>query len=132
MKKIQHWIGIIAMLFLLVQSTIGVVAYVNREEPSERMGMMGQPPTDATASANTNTNTNSDTNTNTTENNGFSMDNQNGMAPFNGMEGRGDAPMGNNGSTASLVGYIAGMILSLGGLVVTFLSWRKNKQIIAE
>ncbi|MBZ9536232.1 hypothetical protein KGR20_18825 [Cytobacillus oceanisediminis] len=130
MKKIQHWIGIIAMLFLLVQSTIGVEAYVNREEPSERMGMLGQPPTDATASANTNINSN--TNTSSTENNGFSMDNQNGMAPFNGMEGRGDAPMGNNGSTASLVGYITGIILSLGGLVVTFLSRRKNKQIITE
>ncbi|WP_400247521.1 hypothetical protein AB3U99_10900 [Niallia sp. JL1B1071] len=140
MKKIQNWIAILAMIFLLVQSTIGVVSYVNREEPSERMGMrgQGQAPTNATASANTNANTDtnadSDTNSNTTENNGFSVDNQNGMMPFNGMEGRGDgAPNGDNVSTASLLGYIAGIILSLGGLVVTFLSWRKNKQInIAE
>ncbi|WP_312098272.1 hypothetical protein [Niallia sp.] len=132
MKKIQNWICILAMLFLLVQSTIGVVTYINREDPSERMGMMmGQPPTDATDSTNTNTNSNTDTNTNsnTTENNSFSADGQNGMAPFNGMEGRGGAPTGNNESTASFVGYIAGIVLSLGGLVVTFLSWRKNKKI---
>lgn len=137
MKKIQNWIAILAMVFLLVQSTIGVVSYVNREEPSERMGMMGQvqAPTNATASANTDTdiNADSDTNSNTTENNGFSMDNQNGMTPFNGMEERGGAPNGDNVSTASLVGYIAGIILSLGGLVVTFLGWRKNKKVtIAE
>ncbi|MCF2649011.1 hypothetical protein [Niallia circulans] len=143
MKKIQNWIAILAMVFLLVQSTIGVVSYVNREEPSERMGMMGQgqAPTNATASVNTNTDTNtdtdtnadSDTNSNTTEDNGFSMDNQNGMTPFNGMEERGGAPNGDNVSTASLVGYIIGIILSLGGLVVTVLGWRKNKKVtIAE
>ena len=136
-KKIQNWICILAMLFLLVQSTIGVVTYINREDSSERMGMMmGQPPTNATDSTNantdTNTNTNTDTNTNsnTTENNNFSTGGQNGIpSSFNGMEGRGGAPMGNNESTASFVGYMAGIVLSLGGLVVTFLNWRKNKKM---
>ena len=130
-KKIQNWIAILAMLFLLTQSTIGVIAYVNKEEPSQRMGMMGQPPNTATASTNTDTNT--DANSNTTENDNFSADTQNDMMPFNGMEERGGAPMDNNDNTASLIGYIAGIVISLGGLVVTFLNWRKNKQIdIAE
>lgn len=139
MKKIQNWIAILAMLFLLTQSTIGVVAYVNKDEPSQRMGMMGQPPNTATASTNsetnteTNTDTNTDANSNTTENDNFSADTQNDMMPFNGMEERGGAPMDNNDNTASLIGYIAGIVISLGGLVVTFLNWRKNKQIdIAE
>lgn len=126
MRKLQKLVSILAMAFLLVQSTMGVAAYVNRENPSERMGIRGQAPANAV-------NTNSTTDSNTSGSNSFTAEDDNGMTPLSEMEIRGKESLGDNSGTASLVGYIAGIILSLGGLAVTFVSWRKNKQInIAE
>ena len=131
MKKLQYLISILAMIFLLVQSTIGVVSYFNTEEPSQRSGMMGQPPNmqRSTSEDTTQTTTDSSSSSTTDSETGDSSNTQ--MTPPNGMDGGFPGQMSGNTdaeskSTASLVGYIAGIIVSLGGLVLTLLTWRKK------
>ncbi|KAB7671991.1 hypothetical protein [Bacillus sp. B1-b2] len=138
MKKLQYLISTIAMVFLLAQSTIGVVSNFNTEEPSQRMEMTGQPPTmqgstSSSSQSSTDTESSSDSSTTTdssSEDTTTSTEGQNQMTPPNGMNGEFPGNMNGNtspeSSTASLVGYIAGIIVSLGGLVITFLTWRKK------
>lgn len=139
MKKLTNLISILAMVFLLAQSTIGVVSYFNTEEPTERSGMMGgQPPSmqgdnsDSTqSSTDTSSSASSSTADSTSGDSSTTTQSEGQMTPPSGMNGEFPGNMdrtssGESKSTASLVGYIAGIIVSLGGLVLTFLTWRKK------
>jgi len=148
MKKWQYVISILAMVCLLVQSIIGVIDYFDTEKVDQGAIMMGQQPPNmqgnadsssqgTTTDSNSSNDSSSTTESTTGEQGSDNPGNGNAqMTPPNGMDS-GFPDMDRNigkeaKSTTSLIGNIVGIILSLSGLVLTFLTWRKKAKTVQE
>lgn len=136
MKKIQSIAIIAAMLLLLAQSILGVTSYFSAGSAPDMGQMNGQAPTmQMNGSSDSSTSSTSDTtqSTDSTENSTATADSgfdpsqaQGNMPAMNGMNGPGTGA--ENKSVLELALSIAGLVVSVGGLVLMMLGWKKTKK----
>ncbi|MEI2401582.1 hypothetical protein [Niallia taxi] len=136
MKKIQSIAIIAAMLLLLAQSILGVTSYFSAGSAPDMGQMNGQAPSmQMNESSDSSTSSTSDTteSTDSTENSTATADSgfdpsqaQGNMPAMNGMNGPGTGA--ENKSVLELALSIAGLVVSVGGLVLMMLGWKKTKK----
>lgn len=136
MKKIQSIAIIAAMLLLLAQSILGVTSYFSAGSAPDMGQMNGQAPSmQMNGSSDSSTSSTSDTteSTDSTENSTATADSgfdssqaQGNMPAMNGMNGPGTGA--ENKSVLELALSIAGLVVSVGGLVLMMLGWKKTKK----
>jgi len=136
MKKIQSIAIIAAMLLLLAQSILGVTSYFSAGSAPDMGQMNGQAPSmqmngssDSSTSSTSDTTESTDSTENSTANadSGFdSSQAQGNMPAMNGMNGPGTGA--ENKSVLELALSIAGLVVSVGGLVLMMLGWKKTKK----
>ncbi|MDE5051719.1 hypothetical protein NDK25_04740 [Niallia taxi] len=136
MKKIQSIAIIAAMLLLLAQSILGVTSYFSAGSAPDMGQMNGQAPSmQMNESSDSSTSSTSDTteSTESTENSTATADSgfdpsqaQGNMPAMNGMNGPGTGA--ENKSVLELALSIAGLVVSVGGLVLMMLGWKKTKK----
>ncbi|MEI2467034.1 hypothetical protein [Niallia taxi] len=136
MKKIQSIAIIAAMLLLLAQSILGVTSYFSAGSAPDMGQMNGQAPSmQMNESSDSSTSSTSDTteSTDSTENSTATADSgfdpsqaQGNMPAMNGMNGPGTGA--ENKSVLELAFSIAGLVVSVGGLVLMMLGWKKTKK----
>lgn len=136
MKKIQSIAIIAAMLLLLAQSILGVTSYFSAGSAPEMGQINGQAPSmQMNGSSDSSTSSTSDTtqSTDSTENSAAAADSgfdpsqaQGNMPAMNGMNGPGTGA--ENKSVLELALSIAGLVVSVGGLVLMMLGWKKTKK----
>ncbi|WOD61859.1 hypothetical protein NQZ71_13670 [Niallia taxi] len=136
MKKIQSIAIIAAMLLLLAQSILGVTSYFSAGSAPDMGQMSGQAPSmQMNGSSDSSTSSTSDTteSTDSTENSTATADSgfdssqaQGNMPAMNGMNGPGTGA--ENKSVLELALSIAGLVVSVGGLVLMMLGWKKTKK----
>ncbi len=139
MKKIQSIAIIAAMLLLLAQSILGVTSYfsagsapdmgqMNGQAPSMQMNESSDSSTSSTSStSDTTESTDSTENSTATADSGFDPSQAQGNMPaMNGMNGPGTGA--ENKSVLELALSIAGLVVSVGGLVLMMLGWKKTKK----
>jgi len=141
MKKIQYFIGILAMAFLLVQGVMDITNYFSSDsQPTMEMGQapsMGQQNGDnisSSANASGDTSTSSDSSA-ATDDAAASSDVQGQMTPPSGdFSGKGPQTGGNSGfnsihqGTKGLITGIVLVVLSGAGLVFTAMSGMNRRK----
>lgn len=136
MKKIQSIAIIAAMILLLAQSILGVTSYFSAGSAPDMGQMNGQAPSmQMNGSSDSSTSSTSDTaqSTDSTENSAAAVDSgfdpsqaQDNMPAMNGMNGPGTGA--ENKSVLELALSIAGLVVSVGGLILMMLGWKRTKK----
>jgi hypothetical protein len=128
-RAIHFWIGVIVSIFLLIESTTGIIMYFNKGDERPKFSMQGQLPS-GQINGNQQSNIQNGDQSSTIQN---GQNGENFQPPFQDFEnGREQSAFSVKSLHTGIIGLISGIglfILTGTGLILSWILWSNKRKI---